>query len=382
MNSKIYNLQGEHFMSKRIKELDSIRGLAALTVVFGHFYLMLPSLPNSIKFSPLRILWAGGEAVIVFYVLSGFVLSRALYHSKTNYWGYLIKRFVRIYIPYYFWIIITFALFILFSPYEVVGLRDWFYDRWQGSITKLDIINHFVLLNNFFTENYNPVIWSLAQEMRISIVFPFLFLLFYKLSWKKTILFALSFSLINVFLNMLHIGKAEGFYNGYADTLHFTSMFMVGMLLFKHQEKLIYSYRNMKKINKGFLIALGVILYLYSILIYGISRNDTTFLLKDWGVVMGVSIFIIMAMSNLKVKAFLNKSVFVYLGEISYSIYLCHFPIMMVLFKLLYTKISILFLLTLCITMTLLFSIVSYHLIEKKCINWAKQRTTNFLKKV
>ncbi|MCW1241013.1 MULTISPECIES: acyltransferase family protein [Bacillus] len=382
MNSKIYNLQGEHFMSKRIKELDSIRGLAALTVVFGHFCLMLPSLPNSIKFSPLRFLWAGGEAVIVFYVLSGFVLSMALYHSKTNYWGYLIKRFVRIYIPYYFWIIITFALFILFSPYEVVGLRDWFYDRWQGSITKLDILNHFVLLNNFFTENYNPVIWSLAQEMRISIVFPLLFLLFYKLSWKKTILFAVSFSLISVFLNMLHIGKAEGFYNGYADTLHFTSMFMVGMLLFKYQEKLIYSYRNMKKIKKGFLIALGIILYLYSILIYGFSRNDTTFLLKDWGVVMGVSIFIIMAMSNLKVKVFLNKSVFVYLGEISYSIYLCHFPIMMVLFKLLYTKIPIFFLLILCITMTLLFSIVSYHLIEKKCINWAKQRTTNFLKKV
>ncbi len=369
-------------MSKRIKELDSIRGLAALTVVFGHFCLMLPSLPNSIKFSPLRILWAGGEAVIVFYVLSGFVLSMALYHSKTNYWGYLIKRFVRIYTPYYFWIISTFALFILFSPYEVVGLRDWFYDRWQGSITKLDIINHFVLLNNFFTENYNPVIWSLAQEMRISIVFPFLFLLFYKLSWKKTILFALSFSFISVFLNMLHIGKAEGFYNGYADTLHFTSMFMVGMLLFKYQEKLIYSYRNMKKFKKGFLIALGIILYLYSILIYGFSRNDTTFLLKDWGVVMGVSIFIIMAMSNLKVKAFLNKNVFVYLGEISYSIYLCHFPIMMVLFKLLYTKIPIFFLLTLCIAMTLLFSIISYHLIEKKCINWAKQRTTNFLKKV
>ncbi|MEH7543883.1 acyltransferase [Bacillus thuringiensis] len=382
MNSKIYNLQGEHFMSNRIKELDSIRGLAALTVVFGHFCLMLPSLPNSIKFSPLRFLWAGGEAVIVFYVLSGFVLSMALYHSKTNYWGYLIKRFVRIYIPYYFWIIVTFVLFILFSSYEVVGLRDWFYDRWQGSITKLDIINHFVLLNNFFTDNYNPVIWSLAQEMRISIVFPLLFLLFYKQSWKKTILFAMSFSLISVVLNMLHIGKAEGFYNGYADTLHFTSMFMVGMLLFKYQEKLIYSYRNMKKFKKGFLITLGVILYLYSILIYGFSRNDTTFLIKDWGVVMGVSIFIIMAMSNLKVKAFLNKSVFVYLGEISYSIYLCHFPIMMVLFKLLYTKIPIFFLLTLCIAMTLLFSIVSYHLIEKKCINWAKQRTTNFLKKV
>ena len=59
-------------MSKRIKELDSIRGLAALTVVFGHFCLMLPSLPNSIKFSPLRFLWAGGEAVIVFLCTKWF----------------------------------------------------------------------------------------------------------------------------------------------------------------------------------------------------------------------------------------------------------------------------------------------------------------------
>ncbi len=53
-------------MSKRIKELDSIRGLAALTVVFGHFCLMLPSLPNSIKFSRLGFLWAGGKLLSFF----------------------------------------------------------------------------------------------------------------------------------------------------------------------------------------------------------------------------------------------------------------------------------------------------------------------------
>ena len=135
-------------MSKRIKELDSIRGLAALTVVFGHFCLMLPSLPNSIKFSPLRFYGRVGK-LLSFLCTKWFCVIYGTLSFKTNYWGYLIKRFVRIYIPYYFWIIVTFVLFILFSSYEVVGLRDWFYDRWQGSITKLDILNHFVLLNNF-----------------------------------------------------------------------------------------------------------------------------------------------------------------------------------------------------------------------------------------
>ena len=71
----------------------------------------------------------------------------------------------------------------------------------------------------------------------------------------------------------------------------------------------------MKNLNRKLLIALGVFLYLYSIMIYGLSSNATTFLLKDWGVVIGVSIIIIMAMNNLKVKAILNRGVFVYLGK-------------------------------------------------------------------
>jgi len=53
-------------MSKRIKELDSIRGLAALTVVFGHFCLMLPSLPNSIKFPRLGFYGRVGKLLSFF----------------------------------------------------------------------------------------------------------------------------------------------------------------------------------------------------------------------------------------------------------------------------------------------------------------------------
>ena len=56
---------------------------------------------------------------------------------------------------------------------------------------------------------------------------------------------------------------------------------------FKYQEKLIYSYRNMKNLKR-----ISYCIRDYSVFIFHFnlwfSRNDTTFLLKDWGVVMGL----------------------------------------------------------------------------------------------
>jgi peptidoglycan/LPS O-acetylase OafA/YrhL len=80
-----------------IKKLEAIRGGAALYVVIHHFigYSVLKShLPPLVRL-PFRF---GQEAVILFFLLSGFVIYlSAIRSSDKNFKRYFLKRFVRIY---------------------------------------------------------------------------------------------------------------------------------------------------------------------------------------------------------------------------------------------------------------------------------------------
>jgi len=71
----------------RITELDAVRGFAAVTVVVGHSLTVFPNfddatrgksglaLVNAVKYSPLALVQSGDAAVILFFILSGFVLA-------------------------------------------------------------------------------------------------------------------------------------------------------------------------------------------------------------------------------------------------------------------------------------------------------------------
>ncbi|MBO9659041.1 MAG: hypothetical protein J7527_09470, partial [Chitinophagaceae bacterium] len=75
---------------KRFETLDTLRGLASLQVVISHALYITPlierihhaktteglSLPVIVfSFTPVHTIWAASEAVILFFVLSGYVLS-------------------------------------------------------------------------------------------------------------------------------------------------------------------------------------------------------------------------------------------------------------------------------------------------------------------
>jgi Acyltransferase family len=102
---------------RRIVALDGLRGVAAIMVLLHHALLMLPQFADYEWYSrlsarlslgeflllrtPLRLVWAGQERAIMFFVLSGFVLSLPWLNGKPQSYGrFLLGRFCRIYPPY------------------------------------------------------------------------------------------------------------------------------------------------------------------------------------------------------------------------------------------------------------------------------------------
>lgn len=96
----------------RLNHLDSIRGIAACVVVMFHCWLLtsdafrnslntlstaLHSVPDLVLYGLEKVLRSGHPAVMVFFVLSGFVLACSLGKKQTPYVGYAVKRFFRIY---------------------------------------------------------------------------------------------------------------------------------------------------------------------------------------------------------------------------------------------------------------------------------------------
>jgi peptidoglycan/LPS O-acetylase OafA/YrhL len=99
----------------RIKSLDGLRGVAALIVVFHHILLTVPSLALAYEFTeprqahdgldlltytPLHLIWDGPAAVVIFFILSGYVLSVPYAAGKTGGWrSYYPQRLLRLYLP-------------------------------------------------------------------------------------------------------------------------------------------------------------------------------------------------------------------------------------------------------------------------------------------
>ncbi|CAN7689962.1 acyltransferase [Paenibacillus sp. LjRoot153] len=369
-------------MNSRFEQLDSLRGLSALTVVFGHLLAVLPIMLldtgkekklffiNILKYSPLHTLWSGHEAVLLFFILSGFVLSLPYFNGiKTSYLNYLIKRFFRIYSPYFFALIVGILCRDLFKRSEITDLSDWFNGLWGTSTTNKLLFNHFslVFLGKYDSDAFNPVIWSLVHEMRISLIFPFLMLFILRFNWKYSLLIGLSLSLISFTFEYLY--PTEN--NNILLTVHYTFMFIIGALLAKHRMYLVETLYKLKRIKKCAILLMGLLLYSFPhlpVLLLSSSqiyvKICTNNYFNEWVACAGAAIFLLISISSNIAKTFLTFKPIIYLGKISYSTYLYHLIILFTLINILYGRLNILLIWILTILITCIISSFSYYLVE------------------
>lgn len=360
---------------QRIREFDSLRGIAAFTVVIHHFLLILPAIDantygqkifwqvNVIKYTPLHLVWAGREAVIFFFVLSGFVLSLPFLGGKeVKYSHFLIKRVCRIYIPYFCAITIAIMLDLLLSRHGIPQLSGWFQLAWTAKVSNLLILNHYLLLGNFDNMQFDPVIWSLVQEMRISLFFPLLVYLAKRYDWKIVLGIGLAlYGLIGYGLNSIIVKYYPN--NDVAITARYVLMFVIGILLAKHWDTLTKSFKKIPTFFQYGLFLIALLFYVNTWLTFGV-QTPYKIPVNELFVSAGVCILLIIVLASVRFSKILLYRPIAYLGKISYSLYLLHSIVLIACVNLLFGRLSLAVILSIAFITTFAISIPAYHFIE------------------
>jgi peptidoglycan/LPS O-acetylase OafA/YrhL len=319
----------------RFNELDSLRGLAACTVVLGHFFCgMGVATSLAIGRSPLRFLTEAHGAVILFFVLSGFVLALPYERSqKAAYWKFSVKRICRLYLPYLGALIMAVTMNYFYHGLDTN--EPWINQTWSQKPGGRLIVQHVLFLGDYRWAAFNTAFWSLVYEMRISLIFPFLAIAVMRFPDKWMLAVAIASSLLSFHYyrvcSLLHVNPPT---SQFADTFHYMSFFILGAILAKNREFIKTQYSRLPL----FLLILVTLLAiaLYYCLLPVPSFTDRVLPLQgiqDWATAFGSLIVIVLALYAGPLKKFLNHGAINYLGRISYSLYLVHGT---VLFTLLY----------------------------------------------
>lgn len=342
---------------KRIYFIDGFRGIAVLLVFFFH--------TNILRF--------GFSGVELFFVISGFVITLSLINEFKNYLDISILKFFKKRISkVYPSLIITICFtLILFIKFPLVSIENKIFS--QALYTSLGIENFYEIFNNlgYWEQGVkSPLLhtWSICIELQFYLVWVLLL----KYLLKKTKLNIKKSTLILVFLSFLITIYLSTIYN--FDILYYNPISRISSFLIGSFVGLIsYNKKRIKSIKNNF-----IILFLISLLIlttFYFKLNDINLfrgLNLIYCSIFGMLIYLLSITEFKWLNIFIENKLLLIIGKISYSFYLIHMPIIVLispeniskwfninLFDKTYTLILIQFVISFCIAGLM------YYMLEK-----------------
>jgi peptidoglycan/LPS O-acetylase OafA/YrhL len=376
-------------LSPHVIALDSLRGLAALMVVLVHCLVCYqPALFTHLSqnlINAILLVVSGRAPVIVFFVLSGFVLAKASTGANRLPLRFYIKRLLRLLPAAYAGLLLgllvnAFVTRINFHAPDSY-LKYWIAVHYQAHLS--DLPDSMLFKSNFI----NPVYWTLHVELIGSLLLPFVVALMAKNAVNRLGLFALSLSLPFVPFYFGNLGKMT-------NALIFS--FIAGVLL---QHLVTADRLNFRRARSG-VIGLACVLLGHSIIgptsplgatltsldslktVLGPDNNLAIYfqhLVETFGAMMLIG-HIAQCKQSIR---WLHAKPAIQLGKISYSIYVMHFPVLALTVAYLEQRFSIssgyqtLFLpaitFVIVVGITLPLSYLSFHVFERPFIRLARQ---------
>jgi peptidoglycan/LPS O-acetylase OafA/YrhL len=305
--------------------------LAAVIVVVHHLVLsdprMFPHLPGGLWWlerTPLHLVWAGHEAVILFFVLSGFVLSLPQVSGNGGVASFYIRRLLRIYPAFLVALLLGIAGDALFFQHRAAGQSTWFYAAWSAAPDARSIVSHLLLVTPFDKGQFDPVLWSMCHEMRLSLAFPALLLAVGRYDWRLVLAAALAGSFVGGFAEPMSA----------LSSFEYVVMFVAGALMARHRQDLARRFASLPR--HAWLAVLAACCALYTVAYWlplTLAAPAVT-AIDEWTATLAACGFIALALWS-PLGVVLRTSVAQFLGRISYSLYLLHVLVLLALLQLL-----------------------------------------------
>lgn len=295
---------------KYIKQFDGLRAIAVSLVIIAHWFPV--SFVTSVGF--------GSIGVEIFFVLSGFLITRILISSRTSYdmnsnisrWifikNFMIRRALRIFPIYYLLLII------------LIFLRDYFpnsvFDYWQWYFFYAQ--NFLVFKLQMWPGGKLSHLWTLAVEEQVYLIWPFLF---FTIKVENIKFYLISFIIIGFISSFL---MPICFPNTlFTDVLTPTCIqgFAVGGLLAYFHLKGEDIFRKIS----FYFIYLGIFAFLYFVLTK-VKLVPMLFSIRFYidCITCGLIANILITPKSLFNTYFLGNPLLVRIGKISYGLYLFH----------------------------------------------------------
>lgn len=299
------------------EQLNGIRFIAVLLVLIDHW--LIPINPFS---------FFGHLGVVMFFVLSGFLITRILFENadscRANHSSPIVKivrfiyrRSLRIF-PIYFLLLAVGGIFSLSNFSEIAG--------WLVSYTP----NFYIILHNRWMGVWDHL-WSLAVEEQYYLLFPYFIFFISAAKYPRLLIWMLLIGIgsrLGFYLLASHEVKESFWMISYVNPLAAIDSFGLGGIL-----AYLYHYKYEKFVNlvsRSYYLPISLMVFVGILYLSHVSMNAHD---NMWAIVFerffaGLFSFFLIAQAigskSWILGRFLTLSWVSFIGQISYGIYLYH----------------------------------------------------------
>lgn len=277
----------------RLLEIDCLRGIAAISVVIFHFTL---GTKNILRF--------GCCGVELFFIISGFVIFLTIEKTR-DYKTFLQSRFARLYPAYWTGVCLTTLVMIVWTRMVNLPLKFPSLIEFAANLTMFQYF--------FRIKDIDGPYWTLTYELLFYLFMVVVYLLkkthkIELISWLMLIISLINGTFLRLVYPNIYITLAGCF-----PLLIYFPLFIAGIIFYK-----IKFYQI--NLNRGILLALSLSI---QIMLFDCTNKSASMNQTEYTVMLTVfyAIFMLYCFNYLK---FIINPVLLFLGKISYSLYLFH----------------------------------------------------------